>query len=360
MRQWQHWYRSLNAVTQKRYTAANNNVYYNLSCTYALLHQPAAALCYLDTALQYSYADYQHLVNDSDLVSLHQLARFKALVQPLRAVGDYLFILKTASVYDNTVHSNLLPAFTYQSPADTALIALRRYFHLDSIAGTGNQTEQVLNLLHWVHNLVPHDGNTENPPVRDALHLVSVCRKEGRGLNCRGLATVLNECYLAMGFKSRLVTCLPKDSLGIDPDCHVINSVYVPALHKWIWADPTNDAYVMNEKGELLGIEEVRARLINGEPLILNPDANWNHRFTRSREEYLYGYMAKNLYLLQCPVNSIAGNETRMPGKVISYIQLNPVAYFRQKQNGGAKSGTQQGDLLYYNTNNAAAFWQAP
>ncbi len=79
--------------------------------------------------------------------------------------------------------------------------------------------------------------------------MIAVCRKDNRGLNCRGLATVLNECYLAMGFSSRLVFRLPKDSLGVDPDCHVINMVFVPSLKKWIWTDPTNDAYVMNERG---------------------------------------------------------------------------------------------------------------
>ena len=46
--------------------------------------------------------------------------------------------------------------------------------------------------------------------------------------------------------------------------------------------DPTNDAYVMNEKGELIGINEVRNRLINDQPLELNPDANWNHRTSQS------------------------------------------------------------------------------
>ena len=34
-------------------------------------------------------------------------------------------------------------------------------------------------------------------------------------------------------------------------------------MKKWLWIDPTFDAYVMNEKGELLSIEEVRERLIS-------------------------------------------------------------------------------------------------
>jgi hypothetical protein len=60
----------------------------------------------------------------------------------------------------------------------------------------------------------------------------------------------------------------------------------------------------MNEKGKLLGIAEVRQRLIENKPLILNPEANWNHRSSITKEEYLYYYMAKNLYALMCFVNS--------------------------------------------------------
>ncbi len=218
-----------------------------------------------------------------------------------------------------------------------------------------------MNVLHWVHELIPHDGNHENPAVRNALQLITVCRKDSRGLNCRGLAIVLNEAYLALGFASRLVTCLPKDSLRTDPDCHVINMVYVPSLKKWIWADPTNDAYVMNEKGELLGIQEVRERIIRNEPLILNPTANWNHRSSTTKEDYLYRYMAKNLYILQSPVSSTWNMEAPAQGKTIQYIQLLPLDYFKQspdvKENPNQKSGTR---YQFYNTNSPAAFWQLP
>jgi len=77
-----------------------------------------------------------------------------------------------------------------------------------------------------------------------------------------------------------MVTCKPKP-LEFN-DCHVINSVFSHQLNKWIWVDPEFDAYVMNEKGELLGLQEVRDRLINDKPLILNPEANWNRRTSQN------------------------------------------------------------------------------
>jgi hypothetical protein len=62
--------------------------------------------------------------------------------------------------------------------------------------------------------------------------------------------------------------------------------------------DPTNDAYVRDENDQLLGIDEVRQRLIENKPLRLNDDANWNHRTKVIASEYLHKYMAKNLFAL--------------------------------------------------------------
>ena len=230
-----------------------------------------------------------------------------------------LSILKTAAKYDNSDKS-YIPNFAYQSLDNPNLVTIRKELKLDSIAGTGSEISKILNLMHWLHYLIPHDGMNDNPEVKNAMSMIDVCKKEERGLNCRGLAMVLNECYLSLGIKSRYVTCLPKDTT--DPDCHVINMVYSNDLSKWIWIDPSFDAYVMNEKGELLGIEEVRERLISGKPLILNPDANWNRQQTQIKEVYLENYMAKNLYLLETPLVSEYNTETPEKGKVIKYVQL--------------------------------------
>jgi hypothetical protein len=233
-------------------------------------------------------------------------------------------------------------------------MALRKGFNLDSIAGQGNDVLQILNLMHWVHDLVPHDGMNGNPEVKNAMSFLEVCKKDNRGLNCRGLALVLNECYLAMGIKSRIVTCYPKDILKIDPDCHVINSVYSESLKKWLWIDPTFNAYVMNEKGEMLSIEEVRERLITNKTLILNPDANWNNKSTQTKENYLENYMAKNLYMLECPATSEYNMETHREGKTISYIKLLPVDYDNQKPD----KEESEGKITVYKTNNPNVFWE--
>lgn len=273
---------------------------------------------------------------------------------------DTLGTLKNASKY-NLTEKREIPKFTYQSADNPNLVALRKEFKLDSIVGQGNEVSKILNLLHWIHNLVPHDGNHANPAVMNAINMIAVCKKENRGLNCRGLATVLNECYLSMGIKSRFVTCLPKDSLGIDNDCHVINMVYSKDLKKWLWIDPTFDAYVMNEKGELLSIEEVRERIINNKPLIINPDANWNHKASVEKEYYLYSYMAKNLYKLQCNLNSEYDAETRGLGKTETNIALLPLEYFKQSPTKSEQEDKKnKTNFINYKTNNPKVFWAIP
>lgn len=271
---------------------------------------------------------------------------------------SHLDVLKDAAAFDSS-DSAPVPEFTYQDSSDANLKALRQHFKLDSIAGTGNEVSRLLNVMHWIHSLVPHDGNHENPPVRNALNLISTCQKDDRGLNCRGLATVLNECYLALGFKSRHVTCMPKDT--IFSDCHVINTVYSQDLQKWIWLDPTHNAYVLNEQGELLGPGEVRERLINDQPLILNPNANWNYKVSTLKENYLEVYMAKNLYRMESPLNSTYDLETRVKGKTLTYVELLPLDGYRQSPKRTSSHSEKTGvTYKQIRTNDPAKFWTTP
>jgi len=348
-------YNDLSEAEKKPFSGNITSAYYNLSCTYALADDKKMALAYLKKSIDAGYFNYAHILVDRDLDKIRDLKEFKSMVKPLRKISDFLYILKKADKY-NFNDKRVLPPFTYQPIDNPNLAALRKAFFLDSIAGNGNEVSRIINLMHWVHDLIPHDGSHGNPVVKNALSMIAECKRDHRGLNCRGMATVLNECLLSMGYKSRFITCLPKDSLKVDNDCHVINMVYAASLKKWLWIDPTFNAYIMNEKGELLSIEEVRERLINDQPLILNPDANWNRHQSQTKEEYLYHYMAKNLYLLECPVNSEYNLETKEPGKVATYIRLLPLDYFDQSPDKFEMGTT----ILKYNTNNPALFWQKP
>ncbi len=351
-------YEKLPADEKKQHAYELNNIYYNLSCIYSLLNNKTLSITNFKKAIDAGYNDYGHVQLDTDLDNIRNEKEFLELNKKLKTTGDYLFILKRAGKYSLT-DNRPVPTFSYQSNDNPNLVALRKGFNLDSIAGQGSDVLQILNLMHWVHDLVPHDGMNGNPEVKNALSMINVCKKDNRGLNCRGLALVLNECYLSMGIKSRIVTCLPKDSLKIDNDCHVINSVYSESLKKWLWVDPTFDAYVMNEKGELLSIEEVRERLISNKTLILNPDANWNNQSTQTKENYLENYMAKNLYILQRPASSEYNMETNSEGKTYNYIELLPLDYFNQEPQKEEDNREKSNTLwIIYKTNNPNVFWE--
>lgn len=275
----------------------------------------------------------------------------------VRYSPSYLDILKTGDQYNVGTDEQI--EFTYQDSSNVALRELRQKYNLDSIAGSGNEFAMMINILYWVHNLVPHDGMNENPAVKNAVDLIEVCEKDDRGLNCRGLSTVLNECYLAMGFKARTVTCMPKDS--VFQDCHVINVVYSNLAGKWIWMDPTNASYVMNSSGELLGPQDVRQLLIDDEQLLINPDANWNNKQSTEIGYYLYYYMSKNLYRLQSPLRSEYDYETNGRGKLMEYVELIPVDGYNQTPRTTSKyyEGSEI-TVKKYKTNNSKLFWAAP
>lgn len=287
------------------------------------------------------------------LVKGKDSAKTQIKYQPSR-----LDMLKSAEKY-NLSDNRFIPKFEYQLKENSNLQRIRKDLKLDSIAGKGNELSQIFNLLHWIHNLVKHDGNSNNPTLKNAIDLIKVCKAENRGVNCRMLATILNECYLSMGIKSRYITCMPKET-NFD-DCHVINMVYSTELNKWIWIDPTFDAYVMDDKGNLLGIQEVRERLIKGQPLVLNADANWNRENLQTKEGYLENYMAKNLYRLETPLISEYDTETWKKGKEVSYVELLPIDGIEQSPQKKETTNNETGvKFINYKTNNPNSFWTKP
>jgi hypothetical protein len=156
------------------------------------------------------------------------------------------------------------------------------------------------------------------------------------------MATVLNEACLALGYKARHITCLPLDEK--DPDCHVITTVWVEGLGKWVYLDPTFSGYFTDSKGNLLSIVEVRAGIISGEPLKVSDDLNWNGQ-KKAPEEYL-NYMAKNLLRLQCPQESAFGYESRKGDRF--YVELDPLTVPSKGEKG----------TIY--THDSVAFWARP
>lgn len=312
-------------------------VYYNLACFQSLQGKTKEGIRNLELACENGFEDYRHLLTDNDLDNLRAEEGFRPLLDKVREKGDYLYILQQAPDYVTNLRCDTLPVFEYPTPDDRHLAEVRQYFRLDSVAGSGDELSQIKNILTYIHNRIKHDGQHENPEGSDIIRWAEACKDGSRGLNCGGLANVLNECYLAMGFQSRFITCLPKKYVN---DCHSINAVYSRTLGKWVWMDPTNNAWVMDEHGTLLGIGEVRERLRKGLTVVLNAEANWNNQSPVTADEYLYSYMAKNLYAIQ----TAGSKDGRMHRVLLVPSVDNPDNFFRAK----------------YVVNDAEWFWQAP
>ena len=276
-------------------------LYYDQACCYALLGQKTKvrtyrqqALAALEQSVLLGYKDYNNMVNDNDLQSLRKDKKYQAL---LAQVNDRqpLSVLKKSDPYAKARQDIL---FRYQPKESKNLRMVRDYFKLDSVVGQGDELSKIINLLHFAHDNIRHDGGNRAFAELDAIDLYNYYKTTGKGVNCRQLAISLCEMYLSMGIPARYVTCMPADSL--DYECHVINTVWSEQLQKWLYIDPTMDAWVTDENGTMLSIAEVRQRLINDQPLVLCETANWNHESQQTKEYYLETYMAKNLYYFVC------------------------------------------------------------
>lgn len=337
----------LNATEQKELQAnirsIKANVYYNLACVQSLQSKKKLAIENFKKAIQFGYNEYQHIAKDIDLDSIREEKEFKSLLAELKQY-DKLEILQRAGKYQ-PAQIDSLPVFHYQSANQQNLTEVKTYFKLDSIAGNVDEISKLINVMLYVTNNIKYDGSNWALCEFDAIDFYNYYKTTGKGINCRHKAMMLNEMYLSLGFKSRYITCMPKDDK--DPDCHVINCVYSETLGKWLWMDASHGIYVTDENNSMLSIEEVRARLINNQTMKLNKEAKV------VKDWYLDYYMAKNLYWIQCTNHSRFNNESRYrpQDNDLEFISLVPSG-FDETQNRYLKGNVA--------TNDPVLFWLKP
>ena len=322
--------------------------YYNMACMQAKQGKKQEAASSLAKALDSDKLEvsYNNVVNDEDFKTILDEDVLQPALKRLKETSDYLYILKNAPEYTRAQQTDTLPRIAYAQADDPNLVRVREYFKLDSVAVAGDEIATIKRILTYIHDRIRHDGQNSNPEGgNNSINYAEVCKDGSRGLNCRGLATVLNECYLSMGIPSRVITCMPKTYIT---DCHVINAVYSSTLGKWLWIDPTNNAWVTDDRGNMLSIQEVRERLRSDQPVRVNEEANWNNEKKTTTEEYLYNYMAKNLFYLESWTRYGFNTESDHEN-LINYIFLQPT---------GCESSQKRPRNL--SVNDDRYFWQAP
>lgn len=333
---------------QQRSVLATAN--YNLACYHSLAGQKTEALAALREAVKEGYKNYLHMKSDTDFDSIRETPEFKEILAGIREIGDYNYILKKAGGWDRG-ETATKPKFTFEDPTSDRLKKIAEQYDLKMVAGRGDDVSQILRLMRFVHLTANHDGSNSPNVPRNAIDLLNYAKTENRGINCRCMSITLNDVYLAAGFKSRYVTCMPKDPK--DPDCHVIVSVYAPSLKKWLWMDPSFAGYFRDPEGNLLSIEEVRDRILTDKPLVPSSELNWNG--TKYTGEAYINYMTKNLYWFHVPLGSESDYETDSRGK--SFVALMPTDFQPEKARGQVHKINSVDTII---TSDPAYFWQLP
>jgi hypothetical protein len=219
------------------------------------------------------------------------------------------------------------------------------------VAGTGSETERIINLMKWTHQLTSHAVKPTIPKELNAINLVELCKSEKKKLNCWMYSIILNEAYLSLGYPSRIIHLLPHS--GEKRESHFVTAVYSSDLRNWIMMDADMCGYLEDESGSILGIPEIRQRLVMGKPLIVNDEIGV---FSKVLGKWSYiWYLSKNIFRYNCQQRSEFGQESQGAKRV--YIELLPDGY-REELLSRPKI-TARGNEIFY-INDEKLFWQLP
>lgn len=237
---------------------------------------------------------------------------------------------------------------------------LREKYQLESIAGTGTEISQLCNLMHWVHGLAIHSSNPAIPKGLDSLHLLTLIENNRVGINCGMFATILQDVYLSMGWKSKLIHLKPYQPDHLES--HVGNAVFCNQLRKWLFFDSNLNAYFMDESGEILSLPEIRQRLAEREDLLVANSLAFNSENkvfaalgNYFGKDFYKFYISKNIFRYSFSQFRMMNQKSKQDSNMT--IELIPLGYgveFSPQENPNNMSS----QVIY--TANIDSFWQPP
>ena len=255
------------------------------------------------------------------------------------------------------IYTGLLKAFPMAARAERdiqfsydnnhpKLDLLKSTYHIEAIAGDGDDLSKSKNLLNWASGHIYHKGDYAEQVERDVLELLDYAFDKGstHGINCVGLAEILSKCLLSVGLKAKTVFIMPCSPY--DGDNHCVTQVYITEMKKWVMFDPTINAYIKNEHGKYLSLLEIRDHLANQEPVFFNRDAKYNEEmWTDDSIRENTEYFAKNLFYFRASevstfelssFNSFDASENRIitlapQGYDTKHVRLSNIEYRLKK-----------------------------
>ena len=174
---------------------------------------------------------------------------------------------------------------------------LRKQYPVVEVAGIGDTQNRAINLLKWVYDNNYHKNAKLMDQECNAVNVFAKFYGAGRegGLNCACLATALTDCLQAAGIAARTIGC--HSCNPYDFDMHVISIAYIPERTQWIMLDPTFNAYIMNENGEVVAPWEFRRLLSMRAVVKCSPHTAYHNEDSvtlENRAKEYFRYMAKN------------------------------------------------------------------
>jgi hypothetical protein len=136
---------------------------------------------------------------------------------------------------------------------------MKQQYPVDSvIAGSKDDAERVLRLLHWAHMQWKHNGN-QAPQKSDAISILEEA-KTGKGFPCFAYAEVLRAALNSVGIPTRRLALKTKN-VETDPYAsgHVVNEAWLPDQKKWVFIDPQEDIMPYYKGQPLNAVEFQRA-----------------------------------------------------------------------------------------------------
>ena len=256
-------------------------------------------------------------------------------------LNERLELLKTSGPY--AADTNVFEMKIVQNEARAQEI--RDYFQLDTLYPENAATwEKAVAIGKFVSTNIPHANQRKWPNDVNAIGLWEYIQDVEPAFNCRLHSIFAFELFLSADIKARYITCMSQDK--DDPDCHVVNEVWLPELNKWAMVDTDMGGhYVTDKNGTPLSLKEMRKHYISGEKMLVYP------AFGKAQKDNdYYAYMAKNTYWFSCWGSLSYYQEDYKVGGVDrnSYVNLIPSGY--------TPYGIDEGYIV---TTDADKFWDA-
>lgn len=166
-------------------------------------------------------------------------------------------------------------------------IELEKEYSLNSVATADTDLERTVQILSWLTEHTFYSGAqmkllTDNP--LDILKY-SFNKPFKRAINCRYKAIVFADCLVAVGINA-IPVCMQSAEFN---GCHFTCMVYISEIDKWCSFDPSFGCWFSDDKGQYVGIFEIRDMFINGlEPVVHGYNFNGTEECF---DAYINGFM---------------------------------------------------------------------